>query len=667
MSQHMQQPSFFVLFRIVVLSIFLTILLAASSTYLALKVGILPSASIPAAILAMALLRLFNSKSIHETNLIQTAASAGEAVAGGIVFTLPALVIIGYWHHFPYWINVVIALSSGVLGILFSIPLRKILLAAPQLRFPEARAITTVLQASHQHAFPIREMLMGAGLGAFFEFLQTGVKLIASAAEKWIWLGHSTTLIGFGVGFSPALIGVGYLVGLDLGLSLFLGALIAWGLLPPLLTSWVTNSSVYDLATQVSVLKNNIHYIGLGAMLTAGLFTLIQLLKPFYQSILLSVRGLVKTNPRIKTSATRHVKTERDIPVVYLLITLFIAWLTLYLLLGRLFPSESLPKSTSFSFLSGIILGLTAISFIFAAICGYFSGLVGVTASPGSAIIITGMLLTALLLRLVLAADLFQESTTFFLDIGGMTLILGGIIAGASCIANDNIQDLKVGALIGTPPWQQQLMLTFGVIIASFVIPFVMEVLFNVYGLTTVMPHPQMNPAQTLPAPPAAMMAALVQSFFNHNLPWLLMGVGAGLILVWQGIRYFFFKKSSLLGFAMGIYLPLSTSIPLFLGSLFAYFITKQAKSRALSRKVEMSSAPVIIEKTQQRALLLACGLVAGATLMDVLLAIPISITGQSALWTMVPHAWQPVTLILGILSTLFLAWVGYRVTFPSK
>lgn len=667
MSSHAKQKLCFVLFRILALSIFLTILLAASSTYLALKIGILPSASIPAAILAMALLRLFHSKSIHETNLIQTAASAGEAVAGGIVFTIPALVIIGYWHHFPYWVNVVIALSSGMLGILFSIPLRKILLIAPQLRFPEARAITAVLQASHQQAFPIREMLTGAGLGALFEFLQTGIKLIASAAEKWIWIGHSTTLIGFGVGFSPALIGVGYLVGLDLGLSLFIGALIAWGILPPLLTPWVIDSSVYDLTTQVSVLKNSIHYIGLGAMLTAGLFTLAQLLNPFYQSLLLSIRGLVKTNPLIKVPVTQYVKTERDIPTFYLLITLFISWVALYFLFVHLFPSQSLPKSTSFSFLGGIILGLTALSFIFAAICGYFSGLVGVTASPGSAIIITGMLLTALLLRIILGSDLFKESTTFFLDIGGMTLILGGIIAGASCIANDNIQDLKVGALIGTPPWQQQLMLAFGVIIASFVIPFVMEVLFNVYGLTTILPHPQMSRAQTLSAPPAAMMAALVQGFFNHNLPWLFMGVGAGLVLILQGIRYFFFRKSSLLGLAMGIYLPLSTSVPLFLGSLFAYFITKQAANRALARKVEITSAPLLIEKTQQRALLLACGLVAGATLMDVLLAIPISITGQSVFWTMIPQTWQPLTLILGVLSTLFLAWVGYRVTFQSK
>ncbi len=202
-------------------------------------------------------------------------------------------------------------------------------------------------------------------------------------------------------------------------------------------------------------------------------------------------------------------------------------------------------------------------------------------------------------------------------------------------------------------------MLAFGVIIASFVIPFVMEVLFNVYGLTTIVPHPQMSSAETLPAPPAAMMAALVQGFFNHNLPWLFMGVGAGLIVVLQGIRYFFFRKSSLLGLAMGIYLPLSTSVPLFLGSLFAYFITKQAANRALPRKGETASAPLVIEKIQQRALLLACGLVAGATLMDVFLAIPISITGQSAFWTMIPHTWQPVTLILGILSTLFLAWVG--------
>src|SRR5579862_159307 len=184
--------------RIVVLSIFLSILLAASSTYLALKVGILPSASIPAALLAMAILRFFKNTSIYETNLIQTAASAGEAVAGGIVFTIPALVIIHYWQHFPYLENVAIALMGGLLGILFSIPLRKILLRTPQLYFPEAKAIAEVLQLAQKQSFQIREIVLGASVGGLLELAQTGLKIIASATEKWLIIGQSRIIMGFG-------------------------------------------------------------------------------------------------------------------------------------------------------------------------------------------------------------------------------------------------------------------------------------------------------------------------------------------------------------------------------------------------------------------------------------------------------------------------------------
>ncbi|MGA7535797.1 MAG: oligopeptide transporter, OPT family, partial [Candidatus Rickettsiella isopodorum] len=448
--------------RVVVLGIFLALLLAASSTYLALKVGILPSASIPAAILAMAILRLFHNGNIFEANLIQTAASAGEAVAGGIVFTIPALIIIGYWNHFPYFANFAIACLGGLLGILFSIPLRKILINTPQLYFPEARAISEVLKLSQKQSFPINKMLVGTSLGAGLEFAQTGLKIIAASTEKWVVFGQSK-IIGFGLGFAPALIGVGYLIGWNVGLSLLLGAFIAWGISLPLLSYLMPVGNTFILAKSLAVYSSDIHYIGLGAMLAAGFWTLLNLLRPFYLSLRLLLRGLFHP---LKNQLS---PTEQDIPLNYLLSSLVLVIFSIYFLFNYLLPIQSLLFTFPQLFLVVAVLYVLVIGFVFAALCGYFSGLVGVTASPGSAIVISGLLFMALILRGVLffkGQDLLSPQ---LLNAAAITIIIGAVVAGAACIANDNIQDLKVGHLIGATPWRQQLMLILGVVIASLV------------------------------------------------------------------------------------------------------------------------------------------------------------------------------------------------------
>lgn len=632
--------------RVILLAIFLATILAASSTYLALKIGILPSASIPAAILAMAILRLFNSKNIFETNLIQTAASAGEAVAGGIVFTIPALIIIGYWHHFPYWENVAISLLGGLLGILFSIPLRKILIATPQLYFPEAKAIAEILQLGKKAAH-IREMLLGSCLGGILEFAEIGLKVVAASFEKFILVGNST-IMGFGIGFSPALLGVGYLIGFNVGLSLFFGALIAWLIILPLLSFFTTLPSSINLAEGLAIYTTDIHYIGLGAMLSAGLWTLLNLLKPFYQSLRLSLIGFLNAST-VKSS----LSTEQDLPLPYLLVGLLLVIVSIYCLFNQLLPMQNLLASPQL-FIIGAVIYVLVIGFIFASICGYFSGLVGVTASPGSAIVISGLLLMALILRTLL---LFKGEvlSTQLITASAITIMIGAIVAGAACIANDNIQDLKVGHLIGAAPWQQQLMLILGVIVAALVIPYVMQLLFSVYGLATVLPQGGMDPNLSLPAPPAMMMAGLTQGVFNHDLPWTMFGIGAAIMVILLLLSSFARIKISLLGVGMGIYLPLSSSIPLFIGSVFAFFakIYFQRKSYDISN-------PKKLNFQQHYTVLLACGLVAGAALMDVLLAIPMSVSGNPQFFSIMPAKWQNLANLFGFLSVLGLGFSFY-------
>lgn len=653
---HMQddsrQQSGVITLRVIVLGIFLAILLAASSTYLALKVGILPSASIPAAILAVAILRLFHNGNIYEANLIQTAASAGEAVAGGIVFTIPALVIIGYWHYFPYFANCAIALLGGLLGILFSIPLRKILINTPQLYFPEARAISEVLKLSQKQTFHINKMLVGTSVGAGLESAQTGLKVIAVATEKWMVFGQSK-IIGFGIGFAPALIGVGYLIGWNVGLSLLLGAFIAWGIALPLLSYLVPVGNTFILAKSLTAYANDIHYIGLGAMLAAGLWTLLNLLQPFYLSLRLSVQGLFQTQKILSP-------TDQDIPLNYLLAGLALVIVSIYFLFNYLLPIHSLMFALPQLFIIGAVVYVLIIGFVFAALCGYFSGLVGVTASPGSAIVISGLLFMALILR----ALLFFKGHALhsqLLNAAAMTIIIGAVVAGTACIANDNIQDLKVGHLIGATPWQQQLMLILGVVIAALVIPYVMQLLFNVYGLTSVLPHAGMDPQQTLSAPPAAMMAGLTQGVFNHDLPWIMLGIGATIMLILILVNTLTKINISLLGVGMGIYLPLSSSTPLFIGSLFAYTV-KLFLQKKMNK--DTASQPNF---QQHDAVLLSCGIVAGAALMDVLLAIPLSITGNTRLFAILPMSWQALANLLGFVSILVIGFSFYSVVKNKK
>ncbi len=620
--------------RAILLGIFLAAILAASNTYLALKIGILTSASIPAAILSMGILRFFKRASILENNLVQTAASAGEAVAGGIVYTIPGLIIIHYWQGFNYWENFFIALLGGTLGVLFSIPLRRILVHDESLRFPEGRAIAYVLQMdAAEKSESFRLMLQGGLLGGFIELLQTGLQVAAASAQSWLRIQN--TIVGASIGFSATMVGAGFLMGARLGFSLLVGATLAWLLGIPLFSTLTPTTLPTDQAV-ILLWNEKLRYVGIGAMLTGGLWTLLCFLKPFYKSLATTLQAF-----SLKSYARNKIATEQDIPLSYILFSLCAACIALYFLLQHLF---FLPLFTSSVFwqcalLIVCLIYLLLISFAFSTICGYFSGMVGVTASPGSAIALASVLITALLIRCMLEAHAFiAPSTAQLQHAGALVIIITGVVMGASAIANDNIQDLKVGQLIKATPWKQQLMLFIGTVVASAVIPLVMQLLFSVYGIGDVLPHANMNPHHTLSAPPATMMAMLAQAVFTHQLPLIYLAVGAGVIVV---LIFFQRKiKLSILGVGIGMYLPLTTSTPLIMGSMLAYF---QERRHPHKKTISLRAGTVK-----------ACGIVAGAALMDVLLAIPMVISGKNDVLNIMPTHWHTISVILGFV-TLFL------------
>lgn len=639
--------------RGILLSIFLTIILAASNTYLALKIGILTSASIPAAILAMSILRFFKGSNILENNLVQTAASAGEAIAGGIVYTIPALIIIHYWTRFDYLHNFAIALIGGVLGVLFSVPLRRVLLKNKALKFPEALAISKVLELGNNKNVHFGYMAGGSLFGAILEFAQTGLQIIANSIQGWFTIGN--TLIGFGTGFSATLIGAGYLIGINAGLSLLIGAISSWLILISVLSGVFHVTAITGNATQsaIDLWENHVRYIGIGSMLTAGVWTLLTLTKPIFNGITTSLIAL----QRNKYMTTIVPRTERDIPMHYVIFGILLCTFATFILLQHLLPISPLginPHISLFLLISSLLFVLI-VGFIFASICGYFSGFVGVTASPGSAIVIGGLLISAFALRAFLKAHQIEFTHEIITDCCAIIIILISIVTGIACITNDNIQDLKVGHLVGSTPWKQQLMLLIGVVVASAVIPLLMQLLFSVYGIGGVFPHSGMDPNKMLSAPVPAVLATITEAVFQRNLPVNMLATGAGITLLFIAINFFLGKKKlSIVGIAMGIYLPLASSTSLFIGSLFSFLIQRSLKKR----KSENLSF--------QYSTILACGLVAGAALMDVLLAIPFAISGNPNILKILPVHGQPIAIILGVLSIIGLGMLFHRLSLKN-
>lgn len=643
--------------RSVILAICLTIILALSNAYLALKLGILTSASIPAAIISMGILRFFKDATILENNAVQTAASAGEAVAGGIVYTIPALIIIQYWHGFDYLTNFFIAASGGILGVLFSIPLRRILVNEPLLKFPEGRAIAEVLKSS-VHRIGIQDIFLGGVIGALLELFQTGFKIIANS---WVfWFNIKRSLFGFGMGFSATMIGAGYLVGHEMAISIFLGAIISWLVMLPIVSQFYPQLlNQYPPEKAAFLLwDSEMRYLGIGAMLFAGTWTFLKLIRPLARSITVSFRAFTAKS-RVEAQLPR---TDKDIPVPFILIGIILIAALLFLFFQFIFPLDEAGIDGNYAptLVFGAVMYVLVIGFLFSVITAYFSGMVGVTASPGSSVVIAGMLFAAwMLLTMINRVVPLPLSPSQIQAAEAITIIIGSVVTGIAAIANDNTQDLKVGQLVGATPWRQQVMLLLGVVVSSLVIPPVMQLLFDVYGIAGVMPHENMDVSLSLPAPTAALMAAITQAVFLHKLPWMMMLVGASVILITILANHLFnlqrFIHLSILGIAIGMYLPISSTFPLFLGGMIALVIRHRVNKKRFNNDEK--------ESAKQRGILIACGLVAGSALIDVLLAIPFSILHSPNALMLVGPGWHNYGVILGLISVLMLAlWIERRV-----
>ncbi|MDF2939989.1 MAG: Oligopeptide transporter [Gammaproteobacteria bacterium] len=635
--------------KAIILSLILAAVLAASNAYLALKLGQTISASIPASVLALGVLRFFKNSNVLESNLAQTAASAGEGVAAAISFVLPAMILVHAWIGFPYWETTLVTMVGGLLGVMFSIPLRPILLNLPELSFPEGTAIGNVLKASTQGGSQMKFLAQGGLVGAALSFAQDGLQFIS---DNWqIWTYTRQSLFGIGIGFSPALVAAGYIVGIRVGFSLFVGVILGWVMVLPALAMHFHEphtTDAYDAA--MDLWSNHLRFVGVGTMLVGGFFTLAQLIRPIIKGFSRSWEAMGKA----KNSVEGVPRTEKDIPTPYVLLGLALLTLALLPLIGHYILSLQVLNhrfdlliTTVFSVCYVFVIG-----FILATICGYFTGLIGSSNNPLSGVLIIAVIILSLLYLVLFHGYIATQGTRVI----SLVILVITIIAAAASIANENIQDLKAGQMVGATPWKQQLMLALGVIVSALIIAPVLDLLFNAYGIAGVYPRPGMDPSQMLAAPQASLMAAVAQGVIMHHLEWNMIGLG-GLLAIGTIIvdRYLRGKNKCLptLAVGLGIYLPPEVITPAVIGAFVNYAVKLYLAKR--------ESGSVIDNPRYNRGVLLACGLVAGSALMGVLLAIPFVIAGNSSVLAIVGPNFTMIANILGMVCLVGLgAWL-YR------
>ncbi len=659
----------------IILGIILSMVLAGSNAYLGLKMGQTISASIPAAVISMTVLRLFRQSNILENNIVQTIASAGEVVAAGIIFTIPALVIMGYWHHFHYWQITIISLIGGVLGVLFSIPLRRALIVESDLKFPEGVATAEVLKAGEkthgsEESRGVKFLVSGAVLSSLIKFCQSGLHVLSESVGTWFRVGES--VFGLNIGLSLSMVGAGFIVGMKVAINLLLGTFIAWVITVPLYAIFSQGPQDFGLPADASAMdfamairSAKVRFIGVGTMVMGGIWTLVNLVGPIKSAILSSFSALRKTRAGL---LAQPLRTDHDIPMTTVLLGIFVTCLPLLFLFNTSLHNADLPLSSFlyWSTIAFLIIASLIIGFVCASIGGYMAGLVGSSSNPLSGITIGAILAISLCLVALLSSEItFGIANTETLSLAAVVIIIGGVVAVAASISCDNLQDLKAGQLVGSTPWKQQFTLIIGVIAGGFVVSPILYLLFEAYGIGGVFPRDGMDPNLALSAPQATLMASVAQGIFEHKLDQGLVLIGA-IIGLMIGIfdRLYMAKHNpkyrlSILAVALGIYLPQDVVLPLVLGGVLHFFAQSQLRKK--HRNLSKEEFKHVQEQTERKGLLFSAGTIAGEALVGIVLAIPFAMYQSTEILAIVGPSFQQTATILGTLSFAAVCYYLYQ------
>jgi len=605
--------------RGLILGVVITVLFTAANVFFGLKAGLTFSTSIPAAVISMAILRGFKGSTVQENNIVQTVASAAGTLSS-IIFILPSLVMIGWWTGFPFWTSSLICGLGGILGVLYSIPLRRALVTTSDLPYPEGVACAEVLkvgsgaeartEAVEEAQAGLRALVVGSVSSGLFAIV-VGTRLFASDLVRYFRLGAGVS--GFDLLLSPALFGIGHLIGLWVGLAIFAGELIAWLWGVPHFSSGLVDPTTHVDALASNVWRHQVRFVGAGTILIAALWTLAKLVAPVY-------RGMRAT--MVAARAARNVgregalpSTERDLPMGIIVLLALICLAPIPFLLAGFDVTGVLSGHMTALVVGGMIY-IVLVSFLVSSVCGYMAGLIGSSNSPLSGIGILGTLGAALLLAFTIRSGLPAEGQHALV---AYALFVTSVIFAVAAIANNNLQDLKTGQLVAATPWKQQVALFVGVIAGAIIIPPVLDLLNHAYGFAGA-PGPVREHA--LPAPQAGLMAALAQGVLENNVDWSLIevgvAIGVGMIIVDMLLsRAIKGAHLSPLAVGLGIYLPTSATLMVVAGSLVGWYFDRRADRRANAASVK------------QLGVLLASGLIVGEGLVGVLIAAAVAFSGK--------------------------------------
>ena len=668
--------------RAVILGGIITLIFTAANVYLGLRVGLTFATSIPAAVISMAILRNFKNHTIQENNIVQTIASAAGTLSA-IIFVLPGLIMVGWWQGFPYWTTAAVCAIGGILGVMFSIPLRRALVTGSDLPFPEGVAAAEVLKVGDTHpdlstgsttgtsdlsdsdatpastssdpavgATPsatdaneenkqgLRMIIAGAFASAGMAILGA-MKLAATELSTFFRVGSGGTMVGGSL--SLALIGVGHLVGLSVGISMIIGLIISRGVLLPMHTSGLlpAEGDISDVVS--STFATDVRFIGAGAMAIAAVWALLKIIGPIIKGIKESL-----ASSRARQAGETVALTEKDIPFPVVAGVTLGSMIPVGILLWLFVKDSAITHHMSGLIILSIVYTLL-VGLIVASICGYMAGLIGASNSPISGVGIIVVLSAALLIKVVVGGDADADTLVAY------TLFTAAVVFGIATISNDNLQDLKTGQLVRATPWKQQLALVFGVIFGSIVIPPILELMLKGFGFTGA---PGAG-ADALPAPQAALLSSVAKGIFGNSLDWGLIGLGAAIGAVVIVINEILSKtgKFSLppLAVGMGMYLPASLALVIPIGALLGFLFNKWADKQANA------------ERTKRMGVLMATGLIVGESLFGVINAGIIAATSNGDALAVVGEEFEKTAQWIGLALFILLTALVYNYVKKSQ
>ena len=652
--------------RGLIVGIVITLVFTAANVYFGLKAGLTFSTSIPAAVISMAILRNFRDATVQENNIVQTVASAAGTLSS-IIFVLPGLIMIGWWTEFPFWTSFLICALGGILGVMYSIPLRRALVTNSDLPYPEGVACAEVLKVGStgdkEHAHDIEHgragllaVLWGSIVSAVFAVV-VATQVFAADVAQTFRFGKRSAVSGYDFSLSFALLAIGHLCGIAVGVAMLIGALIGWGWGVPHYSQMASDlvssgaqvpKAVVDAlgAGQVpriatATWSNYVRFVGAGAIGVSAIWTLLKLIQP----VVSGLAGAMAANRARKAGKADTLPiTERDIPIGIVGLVTLICMVPIGWVLGVFANQSGLGAHLPTLVIGGVVY-VVLMSFFVSAVCGYMAGLIGSSNSPLSGIGILVVIGAALLLKPYASPEIGKALTAF-------ALFTTAVIFNVAAIANNNLQDLKTGQLVEATPWKQQVALIIGVIAGAFVIPPVLDLVNQAYGFVGA-PGSELRP-NPLPAPQAGLISSLGQGVLARNIDWNLILTGALIgvaVIVLNEILGRTTKRFSVppLAVGLGIYLPTQSTLMIVAGTIVGYIF---------ERRANRTPRP---EATKQLGVLLASGLIVGESTIGVVISAIVVFSGVAAPLALVGAGFETAGIIVGGLAFAITAFVLYR------